>query len=109
MAKAAEGPYRVSGCRMDRKGFQNPMVETAYEHDAPLLAEVLGQDRPWEEKLSTATLFAVSPDLRDALRKAEAILSQIQENPDKAMDIVAQGYFGHALVRSRSVLAKCPD
>lgn len=43
--------------------------------------------------------------LVDALKKAEAVLSQVQEHPDRARDIVAQGYFGHALVRARRLTA----
>lgn len=51
---------------------------------------------------------ASSHDLVEVLRKTEAILSQLQECPDQAREIIAQGYYGHALVRSRTVLAKFP-
>lgn len=42
----------------------------------------------------------------DALSKAVAILEQLQERPAQASDIICQGYFGHALVRGRRVLAE---
>ncbi|MGF6440214.1 hypothetical protein [Paraburkholderia youngii] len=41
-----------------------------------------------------------------ALGKAIAILEQLQAEPEKAADIIRQGYFGHALVRGRSVLSQ---
>lgn len=58
------------------------------------------------ENLALADLLGAAPQLRDALRKAEAVLSQIQENPGQIREILAQGYFGHALVQSRRVLAE---
>ncbi len=42
----------------------------------------------------------------DVLRKAIAILEQLQENPAQARDIINQGYFGHALVLGRRMLAE---
>ena len=68
MKNHTKGPYRVSGSRMARNGFENPMVETGYEDSSPLLAEILGQDRPWEEKLATAQLFAAAPFLLESLQ-----------------------------------------
>ena len=59
--------------------------------------------------MAAAQALAAVPDLVDALRKAEAVLAQLQDNPDQAKDIIVQGYFGHALVRSRAALAKVPD
>lgn len=59
--------------------------------------------------MAAAQALASVPALVDALRKAEAVLAQLQDNPDKARDIIVQGYFGHALVRSRAVLAGFPD
>lgn len=44
-------------------------------------------------------------ELEDALRKAEAVLTQLQESPQQAVEIVGQGRFGYALMHARSVLA----
>ncbi len=45
-----------------------------------------------------------APKLLSALSKAEAVLSQLQEHPERAADIIRQGYFGHALIRARGAL-----
>jgi len=58
-----------------------------------------------EENLALADLLGAAPKLRDALRKAEAVLSQIQEHPEQIREIVAQGYFAHALIESRRALS----
>lgn len=60
------------------------------------------------EAIANADLIAIAPEMLDALKKAEAVLAQLQDNPDKAKEIIVQGYFGHALIRSRAVLAKVP-
>jgi hypothetical protein len=44
-------------------------------------------------------------DLLAALTKAAAILDQLQDQPDKAAEIINQGYFGHALAIGRSAIA----
>lgn len=59
--------------------------------------------------MAAAQALASVPALVDALRKAEAVLAQLQDNPDKAKDIIVQGYFAHALVRSRATLAPFAD
>lgn len=59
--------------------------------------------------MAAAQALAAIPDLVDALRKAEAVLAQLQDNRDQAREIIVQGYFGHALARSRAALAKMPD
>lgn len=41
-----------------------------------------------------------------ALQKAEAVLAQVQGCPEQAREIVAQGYYGHALCLARHVIAK---
>lgn len=46
------------------------------------------------------------PEMVDALRKAEAVLAQLQERPEEARDIIRQGYYGHALVRCRNAIAE---
>jgi len=45
-----------------------------------------------------------APELLDALAKTEAVMSQFQEKPGAAADIIRNGYFGHALVRARRAL-----
>lgn len=62
-------------------------------------------DLTHEENLALADLLGAAPRLRDALRKAEAVLSQIQEHPEQIREIVAQGYFAHALIESRRALS----
>lgn len=58
-----------------------------------------------EENLAVAELLGAAPRLRDALRKAEAVLSQIQDHPDQIREILTQGYFAHALIESRKALS----
>lgn len=58
------------------------------------------------EREAAKQMILAVPQMLDALRKAEAVLSQLQEHPEQALDIIRQGYFGHALVRCRGALAE---
>ncbi len=79
------------------QGFANPA--TVVNDGGVKIAVVYGT-----KQYETASVFAAAFEMQDALQKAEAILSQLQDNPEKAVDIIRQGYFGHALVRARSAL-----
>jgi hypothetical protein len=74
------GPWKVSGCRMARKGFENPMIECGETHE-PLIAELLGQDRAWETKIANARLIAAAPELLEACKAA---VTQFEANADYA-------------------------
>lgn len=82
--KHTKGPWRVSGCRASHNGVDYPLVETAYEDHAPILAELRGQDRAWEEKVATAKLMAAAPALLEALKNClpavEAYTKQVVES-----------------------------
>lgn len=106
MAKHSEGPWSQEATMSSDFRF------IRYINDAN--GRVIGEVRYTEgaeqdENLANATLIQKAPEMLDALRKAEAVLAQLQDNPEKAKDIIVQGYFGHALIRSRAVLAKMPD
>jgi hypothetical protein len=58
--------------------------------------------------IATSAGLPTYSELVEALRKAEAVLSQIQDVRGEAGDIVKQGYFGHAVVRGRALLARIP-
>ncbi len=58
------------------------------------------------EREAAKQMVLATPTMLDALRKAEAVLSQLQEQPEQARDIIRQGYYGHALVRCRSAIAE---
>lgn len=58
------------------------------------------------EREAAKQMILATPEMLDALHKAEAVLSQLQERPEKACEIIRQGYYGHALVRCRSAIAK---
>ena len=106
MAKSSEGPWSQEATT------SSDFLFIRYINDANgrVIAEVrYAEGAEQDENLANDTLIQEAPSLLDALRLAEAILGQLQDNPEMAKEIIAQGYFGHAIVRSRAVLAKLPE
>lgn len=58
------------------------------------------------EREAAKQMILATPKMLDALHKAEAVLSQLQEHPEEARDIIRLGYYGHALVRCRRAIAE---
>ena len=88
--KHTEGPWRVSGCRASHNGVDYPLVETAYEDHAPILAELCGKDRSWEERVATAMLMAAAPALLKALQNIAAQSVGDDWTAEQAMTYVKQ-------------------
>lgn len=75
--------------------------------DGRILADVrYVQGADQDENLLNASLFAAAPAMEVSLAKALAVLEQLQDQPDRAADIIRQGYFTHALESGRHVLAE---
>lgn len=106
MANHSEGPWSQEATMSSDFRF----IRYINDANGRVIAQVrYANGAEQDENLANAELIQEAPALLDALRKAEAILAQLQEAPDKAKDIIRQDHFGHALARSRAVLAKMPD
>lgn len=105
-AKPSEGPWAQEATSSSDFRF----IRRINDANGRVIAEIrYAEGADQDENLANATLIQEAPALWEALRKTEAILAQLQEAPDKAKDIIRQDHFGHALARSRAVLAKMPD
>ena len=79
----------VSHCYMQREGFRNPMVECNDAHE-PIIAEVYGKDRPYEEKLAIARLMAKALEMKEAIKAAISAMGAQEE----LVELTMLGDFG---------------